>query len=120
MSYARKQTPEKLALARSLRAEGKTLFQIATTIGISKTAVFFWLDPNCAERRNRYLYGEETSAPPPPTLAGSDAMRHEARKTGEELLRQVPKDTRTLAQKLMGEPIFERSALAQRHRNIGT
>ena len=119
MRYGPKQSPEKLALARSLRAEGKTLFQIATVIGISKTAVFFWLDPNCAERRNRYLYGEETSTPPP-KLARSDAMRHEAKKTGEELLRQVPKDTRTLAQKLMGEPIFERSALAQRHRNIGT
>ena len=116
VKYAPKRTPENLALARRLRAEGKTLLQIATQIGISKTTAFFWLDPDYAKRRNRYMYGADTGAPTPQELARWDAMRYAARQTGEKLLRQVPKDTRTLAQQLMGEPIFERSALARRHR----
>jgi hypothetical protein len=115
MKCAPKRTPENLALARSLRAEGKSLLQISAIIGTSKTTVFFWLDPNHAKRRNRYMYGADTGGPKPREYVGSDAMRHAAKKSGEELLRLVPKDTRTLAQQLMGEPIFERSALAQRH-----
>jgi hypothetical protein len=114
MGYISKQTPEKLALARSLRAEGKTLLQIATTIGICKTTVLFWLDPEPAKRRKRYSFGAEAGGSKVQEFICSDAMTDGARKTGEELLRLVPKDTRTLAQKLMGEPIFERSALAQR------
>jgi hypothetical protein len=120
MRYISKQTPEKLALARSLRAEGKTLLQIATTIGISKTTVFFWLDPEHAKRRNRYSYGAEAGGPKVQEFICSNAMTDEARRTAEELLRLVPRDTRTLAQKLMGEPIFERSALAQRMGESGS
>jgi hypothetical protein len=118
VNHASKRTPETIALALRLRAEGKTFSQIGTTIGVSKTTIFFWVDANPAGRRNKYLYGEEVGAPTLGGLVTSDAMSSEAKETGEVLLRQIPKDTRTTAQKLMGEPIFERSALAQRHRVI--
>ena len=103
--------------ARKMRAAGAQWKQIAQRFGIDYHTVQARLDPEYAARRNakknycrfRQRQGDEVLDPAARSMVRSVDDSEVARRLAE-----IPEDTRTPAQRLMGEPIFERSALYRR------
>ncbi len=106
--------------ARDLIAAGHTWHQAADALGLSYDTMRRRLDPvydkACAERlryknrkRDAAEYAARKEQPVPPKLPDpiSEPERH-AR------IAKIPPDTRTLTQRMFGDPLPARSALAQR------
>lgn len=105
-------TPELVTEAKRLRLNNMTYRQIAAALGISSSAALCWVNDHLAEKRRTYniAYRERQRM-----CRGKDRpTRRAITNEYEARVREIPPDTRTEAQRLLGEPIFERSALAQK------
>lgn len=103
--------------AKRMKEEGKTYKQIAQTMGVSHTTIERHI--NLRQRQRRLERDRERRAMERGILRHA-VVNVERVSTAEILQRMatIPRDTRTRAQIIMGDPIPERSALWQRMRNV--
>ncbi len=107
--------PEQVAQALELRAAGANWEVVGRAIGLSANRIRYAADPVWAQmRRDRT---NECKRRENAILAGHPAHFAERRPPDVDVatvLATIPPDTRTRQQRMMGDPIFERSALARR------
>lgn len=118
MTSGYKVTPEMIETMKRMEKRGRTKTEIADFLGISRATVTIHLSEQSKERRRKYDAGiraekaetEWTKILPSPTL--------QSRRTEQDWQRlraEIPKrDNRDLTGRIFGDPLPERSALAQR------
>jgi hypothetical protein len=99
-------TPEQMARAKALLAEGKTWGVIAKLVGSTYFTVRCELDPSYRSRRAAQIR-EARARKPPSTKA---VTLEEAQRA----IAAIPDDTRALTARLLGDPLPGRSALDRR------
>ena len=102
----RKISDETKEAIRDLRARGMTWLDISNRFGVSYTTARCICDPvyaaNEAERRRRWTIRHEQKM---------ELQRAQAAGKPKEYLPPVPRDTRDLTARIMGDPLPGRSAL---------
>lgn len=98
--------PEVFETVRSLRAEGVSWDKAARVVGFDRDVLRYRLDPKYAERQRGKYSG------PPSTLRAA-AYRPSSEELAA-LLSRVPRDTRSMQAKWLGDPLPGRSALDQK------
>ena len=116
-----KMTPDLVEEARALQADGWSLGQIAKHFGVKSDTIRYRLDEHYRddqrEKQNRRRRAERALV--------KTMLRHIIDPYGptkEEiraLQRLIPVDTRSLTGKLLGDPVFERSALFHKTQQQG-
>lgn len=110
---APKRTPELVSKARKLRLKGLGYVTIARALGVSQGAVYYWLNKDRADarlerQRNRTRKERWFN----PNYICVNYRPPEADYLAR--LAEIPPDTRTLSQRLLGDPVPGRSALDRR------
>jgi hypothetical protein len=118
MGNYRKRTPEREALARQMveaaQAAGlpPNWNAIGEAIGLEPRTARAWFDP--AFRLRRMKFRTEKKDVYFRQLGGFHMERPETKRDALERMREIPPDTRTEIQRLLGEPPPGRSALDQK------
>ncbi len=103
------------AEARELLAKGTPYNQIAKIYGSSWSAVRCWLDPEfAAKRRVQRNTAKRISRSRAGKAASINNYRSPPSSDISLRLAEIPPDTRSMTQRLMGDPLPQRSALAKR------
>lgn len=111
-------SPEELREIRQLRKDGWSFEKISERTGRSRSSMQFALAKrggDAALERKR----EENRHPSPNCNIVIKDQRPGTERELLELLRAIPQDTRDTTGRLMGDPVWERSALYQRNRRAG-
>lgn len=109
-------TPEIKAQAGQMYADGIGYREIGRRLGFGRESIKYALDEAYRLRRldrvarNWAAKRAEKPRPQDPHTRDVNTLRADA----YARLAEIPRDTRTPAQRLMGDPIFARSALANR------
>lgn len=103
-----KLTPERLAHAQRLYAEGRNYREISKELGLSgSTMARIWLDPGYAEyRRQRVRQYRRGFAVSPVTVD-----RWQIAEAAARLMAEIPPDTRDLTGRIFGDPLPGRRAI---------
>lgn len=108
----RKDTPEKVAKARELRAAGTTYAQIGRELGVGDATIHRWLDPKFAERSRHWQRVKRWTYP-------KDFFGKENRPSPADVaarLAEIPPDTRTTTGLICGDPLPGRDAFSRRQK----
>ncbi len=115
-------TEGEIATCKSMREDGATWNQIAREVGCDPQTVKYALDPDYANSRReqvnanrRRARGEDQKVQP------ETQRRPDVRVPVEDWnqrIAEIPDDRRDLTGKMLGDPLFERSALAMRSGQI--
>lgn len=104
-----RRTSADIDAAKLMRAQGKSWTEIGKALGFDRDSVHGWLDRRFAERRyeqcKRRLLRYENEDRRQPRARPIDVAAR---------LAEIPKDDRDLTQRLMGDPLPARSALAMK------
>jgi hypothetical protein len=118
MGNYRKRTPEREAIAREMLEAAKAAGKppcwkaIGKMLGLEDRTARGWFDP--VFRAKRMKFKTEKKEVYFRDLGGFHMERPENRREMDARIRQVPVDTRTEIQRLLGEPPPGRSALDQK------
>jgi hypothetical protein len=97
---------EIITQALKLKAKGWGIVKMARHLGVGRTWLLYRIDPEAREKRRQAVRDYQSrGCVGPNAQVRLDAMKR---------LAEIPPDTRTASQKILGEPIFERSALFQK------
>lgn len=98
-------------LARQLREQGKTYDEIGSIVGVSHSQVAYHLDPKIREAKKARVAANRI-----PSISGNIVKFPNGVSSIDFMARlaEIPPDTRSKTQRMFGDPVFQRSALAQR------
>lgn len=129
---SRGMSDKEIAQARKLRAEGKTLHEVANILGYNYTTISRNTKPGgLAKHRDRQAeyYRRKTERAEVKQRriadgsvfgsAGNCGEAPHVRERAERLMAQIPHDTRNLTQRMFGDPLPQRSALWQKTHGQG-
>ena len=108
-------TEGEIATSKRMRDDGATWNQIARETGYDPQTVKYALDPDYANRRREQINANRRRARGEEQKVQPDTQRRpEVRVSDEDWnqrISEIPDDRRDLTGKMLGDPLFERSAL---------
>lgn len=120
MGAPRSMTPEQTQRARAMLNAGRSTREVADFFGCHAQTIRRYLDPKYREtriaqiRRNRE--GVEKIAAK--AVHGGPLSAASLRADAERRMAEIPADTRSLTGRMLGDPLFERSALYRKMTGI--